>query len=62
MNKRFGHPGIPIIATDKDGNETRFPSGRAAAEALNIQYQQISRACITDRLCHGYYFRKENEE
>ena len=36
----------PVVATDKDGNETWYPSISAAAKELHIVISSISRVCL----------------
>lgn len=56
--------GTPVIATDKDGNETYYKSAYKAAKALGTRCYDVVRVCQNKRYTHnGYKFRyAESEE
>lgn len=49
-----------VVQTDMvTGKEIRYSSMTEAARATGIPISQISAACIHDRQCHGFFWRKE---
>ena len=52
----------PVIATDKDGNETYYAKVSDGAKAVGIVSGNISRACIMDCWCKGYKWRYADED
>lgn len=55
-------PFVPVISVDDAGNETRYPSIKAAMEAVKAPQPQISMACITGCRCRGLYWRRECDQ
>ena len=53
-------PTIPVIVTDPDGQERRFPSVTAAAKYIGVIPPRVSTACTLGIRLHGYRVRYEN--
>lgn len=58
----MGRKLVPVIATDaQTGEVSRYPSYKAASEALGIRANLIARACLNDRPIKGFAFRREDD-
>ena len=53
-------PTAPVIVTDPDGKENRFPSVTAAAKYIGVIPPRVSTACTLGIRLHGYRVRYEN--
>ena len=53
-------PTVPVIVTDPDGKEHRFPSVTAAAKYIGVIPPRVSTACTLGIRLHGYRVRYEN--
>ena len=57
---RMPKPTVPVIVTDPDGKEHRFPSVTAAAKYIGVIPPRVSTACTLGIRLHGYRVRYEN--
>lgn len=53
---------VPVIGTDDEGNTVRFNNTREAERALGIPHSQIGNAINRGIRCHGYRWKREDDE
>lgn len=52
---------VPVIVTDPDGTEHRFPSCKAAGAYVGSSGGNVSQQCIMGKKLHGYRVRYESK-
>lgn len=63
MIKKKRPPRRPVIRTDPaTGEEIWYPSISEAAKSIGVAPSQVGNACMFGCQCHGYYWRKVDDD